>query len=897
MTKKGQATVVIVIWILGMVEAGAAAEAFKTTEKSPSSSHPMLRATTKPRTGTTVSKSTISSTTSNLPFAQASTTGSILLHQTKPESSPHHDDQYGEDNHFHDDAPSSKDQYGTMPNTVVSYLDWISDETTSDQSMRLLSLRLASDNKQRQVQEEASEDPNEGPYFRPLECNRPACQINTTWTEGGYSHHANSGTVIVPCGTCVWMDYSSEGIDQEQEMDDDHQQVGPVLVLPHGIDIQGHLYFPDNGYKLTMEAPFVLVQGLLDIPSTGHVGSQPLIKFNITSSSSSSTGKHQSISFLPAHNNVRVCPNATTGEPGTCDIGFRSMVVAGGTIRTQGLPPACTTWTRLDHVVAVVPEEEEAHHHHFSSFTRHQQLPPPLDGVNHSNPRCHTHNPYIQDDFETDKTSWTGGYGAPFEVTNGIFVSKNRTSRSQHSPTLDMVSFQDCLIPGQQYLFTAEIRLHDPNDKDGTKIPCKVAGCLHLVFRSRLSSKRERVPHWKGKKFENSRYRNNVWENFYATVTFTEHELDSRNIYQLLQLRGAPAMYDIYMDNVTLTTPPASLVPNPSNVCDNNLVMNGDAEGNEIHPYPMEAWGGQLTVNTSATGNHAFMMTYRTSNQHALSYYLAAPSCIETGAHFHISAQFLAVSKYEPVGMRIKYQVSFHNGLSGTYIASECPSSKSEWKQCENYFSITDQIDPSKIEKVRFWFETIDAPAVDYLVDDFELTLSKPPKSGLLVPGHGIVDCWDEGAEVLITSHTIHTTDSQVRRLAHAPIPTGRNGMVRLELNESIVFPVTKQHDEGLFAVEVALLSRNIRFESPQDEDDPLIGGHFMVLQTPDVVQHIEGVEVVNFGQQGRSTRSFHSHFCSLSSFQESHIFMFVSIQAIWVVIQSIFICPRTQLL
>ena len=84
-------------------------------------------------------------------------------------------------------------------------------------------------------------------------------------------------------------------------------------MLLHGIDIQVHLYFPDNGYKLTMETPFVLVQGLLGIPSMGHVGSQPLIMINIMSSSSSSTGKHQSISFLPAHNNVCICPNATTG--------------------------------------------------------------------------------------------------------------------------------------------------------------------------------------------------------------------------------------------------------------------------------------------------------------------------------------------------------------------------------------------------------------------------------------------------------------------------------------------------------------------------------------------------------------------------------------------------------
>ena len=176
MMKKIQATLVNVIRILGMFEAAAAVEAFRTTEKPPSSSssswstltwsHPMLRAT-------------------------------------------HHHDQYEEDRHSNDNAPSHKDHEDTMPTTVVSYLDWLSNETTSDQSMRLLSLRLASDNKQRQVKEEASKDPNEGPYFRPLECNRPACQINTTWTEGGYSHHANNGTVIVPCGTCVWMDYSS----------------------------------------------------------------------------------------------------------------------------------------------------------------------------------------------------------------------------------------------------------------------------------------------------------------------------------------------------------------------------------------------------------------------------------------------------------------------------------------------------------------------------------------------------------------------------------------------------------------------------------------------------------------------------------------------------------------
>ena len=156
MMKKMQATLVNVIRILGMVQAAAAVEAFRTTEKSSSSFswstltqlHPMLRATIKPRTATIVSKSTSIRTTSDHPFSQASMTGSILLqHQTNPELSPHHHDRY-EDRHLHDNAPSHKDHDDTMPTTVVSYLDWLSNKTTSDQSMHLLSLWLASNNKQ-----------------------------------------------------------------------------------------------------------------------------------------------------------------------------------------------------------------------------------------------------------------------------------------------------------------------------------------------------------------------------------------------------------------------------------------------------------------------------------------------------------------------------------------------------------------------------------------------------------------------------------------------------------------------------------------------------------------------------------------------------------------------------
>ena len=50
------------------------------------------------------------------------------------------------------------------------------------------------------------------------------------------------------------------------------------------------------------------------------------------------------------------------------------------------------------------------------------------------------------------------------------------------------------------------------------------------------------------------------------------------------------------------------------------------------------------------------------------------------------------------------------------------------------------------------------------------------------------------------------------------------------------------------FAVEVALLSRNIVFEGGQGLKD---GGHLWIFQTPSVVQSIVGVDIQHFGQQG----------------------------------------------
>ena len=85
---------------------------------------------------------------------------------------------------------------------------------------------------------------------------------------------------------------------------------------------------------------------------------------------------------------------------------------------------------------------------------------------------------------------------------------------------------------------------------------------------------------------------------------------------------------------------------------------------------------------------------------------------------------------------------------------------------------------------------------------------------------------------------------------------------VVIVLDSDILKPITQVDNED-FAVEVALLSRNVVFEGATDDPNELHGAHLIVFHTPEVIQKLEGVEFVNFGQQGNLGRyPIHFHMC-----------------------------------
>ena len=152
------------------------------------------------------------------------------------------------------------------------------------------------------------------------------------------------------------------------------------------------------------------------------------------------------------------------------------------------------------------------------------------------------------------------------------------------------------------------------------------------------------------------------------------------------------------------------------------------------------------------------------------------------------------------------------------------------------------------VEEINSMFKTGYQLRVDKVSSDTELyDIKVSPEAA---------SCWAAGTEVLLTSHTRNYNDQQVVTIESTdPV----NGMIRF--TTPIATPLSKA-DHPDFAVEVASLNRRIVFEADDDANDSSIGGHFVVHHTPSV-QHIEGVEIKNFGQQGRLGKyPLHFHMC-----------------------------------
>lgn len=212
--------------------------------------------------------------------------------------------------------------------------------------------------------------------------------------------------------------------------------------------------------------------------------------------------------------------------------------------------------------------------------------------------------------------------------------------------------------------------------------------------------------------------------------------------------------------------------------------------------------------------------------------------------------------------LRPRLQVQYASGELFEGILANCPSTiGSEWIMCTGLFIVPAAFVGSKVSNLQVGLGG--TAKVDFDVDNISLVADGNDPNVLIV-NKAVQGKWGPGAEVLVTSHTNKWDGHQVRKIEDIRVHNDPN-YVQLKLDSPIPRPTTLR-DDRRFAVEVALLSRNIIFEGGPDSN-PLHGGHFWIFHTPNVNQYIVGIEVKKFGQQGILGRyPIHFHFCGNSS-------------------------------
>ncbi|KAL7555749.1 hypothetical protein ACA910_013059 [Epithemia clementina (nom. ined.)] len=163
--------------------------------------------------------------------------------------------------------------------------------------------------------------------FSSLSCNNDIAQQDCdSWTQTFGSKAVHTNRIVIECGRCMDLDFE-----------------GPELTLQQGIDVRGRLVFRNAGPAFTLYTSMLAVQGDLILASRKPVDGKPAIHIVMT-------GENDQY-FEPIEENAMNC-----GGVGQCKAGKKAIVVAGGKIQAQGLPPDAPTWLKLHDVKRVLDQ-------------------------------------------------------------------------------------------------------------------------------------------------------------------------------------------------------------------------------------------------------------------------------------------------------------------------------------------------------------------------------------------------------------------------------------------------------------------------------------------------------------------------------------------------------------
>jgi len=653
------------------------------------------------------------------------------------------------------------------------------------------------------------------PLFPSLACNDGIVDMSTvctkTWTEyigastpGASTTHASK--IVIGCGECILFD-----------------QTDSTHVFSGGLEIQGKLQIPD-GTTVTMETPFVIVKGFLEMTSSKGVDGEDAIKFLMTGTDSISVD--------------------------TVDAGKKPFAVAGGEVKINGLPDDTPTWLPI-HDISKNDQAPDAVAADFDQLYQKSYTPPPNE------PGCSEDGVFIDETFSetTGSSVVRASPGSMVQYDGNTMAVVDRT-HTRHGAEIDLKYVKQCLSADQKYLLTARVKLTNPNYAEGTPIQCTTndSGCLKI--RTEYMDENVQIGgETKYQEYESHTHEYGKWFSIAETILFKGNEVDSSNVYLLLRLFGPQAGTEIEIDDFSLRLPPPEVFPT-SPTCADLASGNNQANANGLSPFPFLSLGKEsnIVVEQEADGNNYFAVTGRDIDDpeayHGIALEFPA-SCVDKGSVYHLALKLRAPDGVSGFVVTVK---GFHEdtnaysyGRSYSQVVT-CPTNTGDWVQCEEDFMFTEFMVGGGAYKYQVYITTPGNPTVSYDVDDFYFTFVSQPLNKIIVDS-SVQGKWLPGAEVVITPHGLLSYEEQVRTITEVA-PSSQPGMVEVKLHDVIEKPSLAVENVN-FATEVALLSRNIVMEGADDDTaSPDHGGHLTVFMTA-AQQFISGVEFKNFGQDG----------------------------------------------
>jgi len=668
--------------------------------------------------------------------------------------------------------------------------------------------------------------------FSPLVCNGSAIDLNGLNCNNDFKVFLNAQTendpLTIPCDKCYTLKIGSD----------------ETITIPSGLNIEGKLVIelPEEKQisgKTSIFTPFVIVQGYLDLELDIPTISPQNEVIDIVL-----TGTDDVLFEFSEPNQ-----NACTDGP-ICNLGPKPFLVAGGQVNILAAPETCPTWTYAKKKIYGFPPPPPT-----DTYETYKTFPQGCDLFSTSDSN------FIHDTFADGLGLWRGDIGTYVVSQDGALLSPERTMPWQ-GPILDYTFAKpsNCLIPDQTYILTARLKLdkQDGSEK-GSPTTCldDHYRCVKIYSKTgRLESnvynhRHHITSHKIGEVY--NRYAPNYGEYFHIVSTFTlnEDHLNSTNPFHYIQIEGPEEGVDITLDEFRIDLPGASSFPpdTPENVCD-DLLYNRDANANGFNPYPHKAyhWQERLEVHEE-DGNRFFRLRNRLGTRSFHS--KINPACLYPGVQYKVSftvrIHTILPQKYDVV---IRGE-NLHDKRILKCDAQSIDDGDNGWVKCEGYFTIDDDLASgmswAAVELITDNHVNRGLYTVD--IDEISIRFQEGFVNGIVVD-QDVVPCWGAGSRLHVTSAVFYRTYSKTGYEGLiTEVQSLDDGTAILMLDSSYppIQPIITEEESDEFAVEVALLSRNVKIRGDVEvTDSSIIGAHVKILSNS--TQVMSGIEFLNMG-------------------------------------------------